>query len=261
VTHPFLVNLHYSFQSPTHLHYVIDYCPGGELYFRLIKEKTFPEERAKFYIAQIILALECLHQMNIIYRDVKLENVLICEDGYLKLTDFGLSKEGVTNENKTSTFCGTPEYLAPEVVIGKDYSEQVDWWGIGILIYEMLHGNAPFTSSDIQELFQRIISDEVVYPNAAFPSQPCKHIIDSLLIKEPEKRLIQPNLIKSHPWFTGFDWDGLYQKKLSPPYIPILKDKNCIGAYRLRIMFARTGDVLNKVWNHDFTKSIRGLWK
>ncbi|EDR25968.1 hypothetical protein, conserved [Entamoeba dispar SAW760] len=223
--HPFLVNLYYSFQTPTHLFYIIDYCPGGEFYYYLQKNGKVSEEDAKFYAAQILLAIEHLHSSNIVYRDIKPENILIGADGYLRLTDFGLSKENVTKENTTNTFCGTPEYLAPEVVIGKDYSEPVDWWGFGILIYEMIHGHAPFTSEDIQQLFQKIIHDPVIFPNVSYPTADCKRCIQDLLVKDPEKRLTNPNNIKSHPWFKGFDWEGLFQKKLSPPFVPVLKDK------------------------------------
>ena len=224
VTHPFLVNLHYSFQSPTHLHYVIDYCPGGELYFRLIKEKSFPEERAKFYIAQIILALECLHQMNIIYRDVKLENVLICEDGYLKLTDFGLSKENISNDQTASTFCGTPEYLSPEVVLAEPYTNVIDWWGVGIMTYEMMHGHAPFVSDNIQQLYQKILYSPVTFPPTSTISVVCKDFIMQMLEKKIDDRLNTPEKIKGHAWWNQYDWDGLYQKRVQAPFIPDMSE-------------------------------------
>ena len=229
--HPFLVNLHYSFQTPTHLFYIIDYCPGGEFYYYLQKKGKLPEISVKFYAAQILLAIEHLHSQNIVYRDIKPENILIGADGYLRMTDFGLSKEGVSKDNQTNTFCGTPEYLAPEIILGKEYSEPVDWWGFGVLIYEMIHGNAPFTSNDIQELFQRIVSAEIKFPLPNGPSTQCKDIIVALLERDPETRLCQPNLIKSHSWFNGFDWDGLFQKKLLPPYVPELKDEKDISHF------------------------------
>ncbi|KAL7713505.1 Protein kinase C [Entamoeba marina] len=223
--HPFLVNLHYSFQTPSHLFYIIDYCPGGELYYYLQKKRSVTEEDAKFYAAQILLAIEHLHSSRIVYRDIKPENILIDSDGYLRLTDFGLSKENVGKDNTTGTFCGTPEYLAPEVVIGKNYAESVDWWGFGILIYEMIHGNAPFTSEDIQDLFQLIVHTPLKFPTESYPSLECKECITQLLVKDPSKRLTDPDLIKSLPWFKGFDWEALYKKKMTPPYIPVLKDK------------------------------------
>ncbi|KAL7721144.1 Protein kinase C [Entamoeba marina] len=185
--HPFLVNLHYSFQTPSHLFYIIDYCPGGELYYYLQKKRKVPEQDAKFYAAQVLLAIEHLHSSKIVYRDIKPENILIDSDGYLRLTDFGLSKENIGKENTTATFCGTPEYLAPEVVIGKNYSESVDWWGFGILIYEMVHGNAPFTSADIQDLFQMIIHNSLTFPSDSYPSTECKECISKLLEKDPKK--------------------------------------------------------------------------
>ncbi|ELP94179.1 hypothetical protein EIN_185860 [Entamoeba invadens IP1] len=256
--HPFLVNLYYSFQTPTHLFYIIDYCPGGEFYYYLQKNQKVSELDAKFYAAQILLAIEHLHSSNIVYRDIKPENILICADGYLRLTDFGLSKENVTDQSKTSTFCGTPEYLAPEVVIGKEYAETVDWWGFGILIFEMIHGHAPFVSEDIQELFQKIIHDEVTFENQNYPSPQCKQCIRKLLEKDPAKRLTDPNNIKSEEWFKDFDWEGLYQKKLTPSYIPVLKDKTDTSNFNEDIIgesttLDETEKVDSKNYFNDFT--------
>ncbi|KAL7720676.1 Protein kinase C [Entamoeba marina] len=223
VKHPFLVNLYYSFQTGTHLHYVIDYCPGGELYFHLLKEKSFTEDRTKFYISQIILALECLHQMHVIYRDVKLENVLICADGYLRLTDFGLSKEHITSQDTASTFCGTPEYLCPEIVLAEPYTNVIDWWGVGIMTYEMMHGSAPFVSDNIQQLYHKILYSPVSFPATSQASMACRAFISSMLEKKPEERLNTPEMIKSHPWWKGFEWDELYQKKYPAPWKPDLE--------------------------------------
>ncbi|ELP92770.1 hypothetical protein EIN_371920 [Entamoeba invadens IP1] len=225
VKHPFLVNLYYSFQTTTHLHYVIDYCPGGEMYFRLTLEKSFSEERTQFYIAQIILAIECLHQLNVIYRDIKLENVLMCEDGYLKLTDFGLSKENVKSDDRSETFCGTPEYLSPEVVLAQPYTNVIDWWGIGIMTFEMLHGQAPFVSDNIQQLYQRILNADVAFPSSSIASPPCRDFINKMLQKKIEDRLNTPEKIKSHMWWNGFNWDDLYQKKIQASFKPDLTNK------------------------------------
>ncbi|ELP88442.1 hypothetical protein EIN_229750 [Entamoeba invadens IP1] len=256
--HPFLVNLYYSFQTPTHLFYIIDYCSGGEFYFYLQKNRKVGENTAKFYAAQILLAIEHLHSANIVYRDIKPENILIGADGYLRMTDFGLSKENVTSTNTTNTFCGTPEYLAPEVVVGKNYSEPVDWWGFGVLIFEMIHGHAPYVSPDIQELFQKIIRDPVTFPIESYPSQECKDIITKLLDKDPLKRLVDPNSIKSHPWFKGYDWDGLFQKKITPPYVPVVKDKTDVSNFNKDIvgestLLDETEVVDSKDYFNDFT--------
>lgn len=151
ITHPFVVKLHYAFQSPESLYFVTDFLNGGELFFHMCNEIRFSEERARFYAAEIILALEHLHQHNIIYRDLKPENVLLDSEGHLKLTDFGLSKVKMSNDGLTSTFCGTPEYLAPEVIIGEGHSYGVDLWSLGMLLYEMISGINPFKIQAMQE--------------------------------------------------------------------------------------------------------------
>ncbi|BFU24294.1 PH domain containing protein kinase, putative [Entamoeba histolytica HM-1:IMSS-B] len=254
VKHPFLVNLYYSFQSATHLHYVIDYCPGGELYYRLIQEKSFCESRTQFYISQVILALECLHQMNIIYRDVKLENVLICEDGYLRLTDFGLSKENVSGNETTATFCGTPEYLSPEVVLAEPYTNVIDWWGVGIMTYEMMHGQAPFISDNIQQLYQKILYSPVIFPTTSPVSAVCKDFITKMLEKKICDRLSTPEKIKTHPWWNSFDWDALYQKKIPAPFKP---DMSQDGKTNFGEEFINEKFDLNEEINNSTSNGIR----
>jgi serum/glucocorticoid-regulated kinase 2 len=140
VNHPFIVSLKFAFQSDTKLYLVMDYYNGGELFYHLRKNKRFNEEQAKFYLAQIILAIEFLHKNKVIYRDIKPENIILDNKGYIKLTDFGLAKEDVSDEVGTQTFCGTPEYLAPEIIRGDKYGKSVDIWCMGILLYEMLFG-------------------------------------------------------------------------------------------------------------------------
>ena len=160
ITNPFIVKLHYAFQSPDKLYFVLDFVNGGELFSHLRKEKKFSESRAKFYAAEIILALEWLHSNNIIYRDLKPENILLDAEGHIKITDFGLSKKGA--KKKTYTFWGTPEYLAPEIIIGKGHDKSVDWWSLGSLLYEMLWGRPPFTDKNRKEIFRLIISSKPV---------------------------------------------------------------------------------------------------
>lgn len=201
------------------------------MFYYLQLKGRLPEPQVRFYAAQILLALEHLHGSNVIYRDLKPENILISKDGYLRLTDFGLSKESESRGAATSTFCGTSEYLAPEMVLGKAYTECVDWWEFGILIYEMLIGHAPFRSQQLQDLFQRIINDPVVFPCATHPSPECMEIVQLLLAKDPAERLSNPNVIKQHAWFRGLNWDDLYLKRLTPPYVPHLANPEDISHF------------------------------
>ena len=192
-----------------------------------MKEHTFTEERAKFYVAQLVIALQYLHAMNVIYRDVKLENVLICEDGYIKLTDFGLSKENVSDGDRSSTFCGTPEYLSPEVVLGEDYTNAIDFWGVGVMTFEMIHGEPPFESDNIQQLYHKILYNPLVFPVTSTASPVCKDFINQMLQKKVEERLNTAEKIKNHPWLKEYDFDGLFQKRLPAPWKPTLEENGC----------------------------------
>jgi len=220
--HPFLVNLNYSFQTEDKLYFILDYVNGGELFFHLQKDKKFSEDRVKFYSAEILLALEHLHENGIIYRDLKPENILITSDGHITLTDFGLCKEGIEREeDRTGTFCGTPEYLAPEVLKGKGYGKAVDWWSYGSLIYEMLTGLPPFYSQDVQEMYRKIMTDKLKFPNGM--SEDSKSLLEGLLQRDIAERLKDPAKIKEHPFFKTIDFTSLYNKKITPPFIPDVK--------------------------------------
>ncbi|GAM22887.1 hypothetical protein SAMD00019534_060620, partial [Acytostelium subglobosum LB1] len=224
ISHPFLVNLHYSFQTEDKLYLILDYINGGELFYHLRKEKRFGEERVRFYCAEILLALEHLHLSGVIYRDLKPENLLVTKDGHICMTDFGLCKEGfITSKDKTKTFCGTPEYLAPEVVLSKSYGKPVDWWAYGSLMFEMLTGMPPFFSENTKEMYNKILHERLVFPSAM--SSDARSLIDELLERDPSKRLCNPTKIKRHPFFKSIDWESLYHKKVAPPYIPRVKDK------------------------------------
>jgi len=216
---PFLVKLHYSFQTPDKLYFVMDYINGGELFYHLQKEKKFSEERVRFYAAEIVAGLEYLHTAGVIYRDLKPENLLLTNEGHIVMTDFGLSKEGLHDkDDRTGTFCGTPEYLAPEILEGKGYGKAVDWWSFGTLLYEMLTGLPPFYSEDVQEMYTKIMSAELIIPESMSPE--AGDFLTNLLERNDSKRLQEPVKIKVHPFFKEIDWDLLPQKKVKPPFIP-----------------------------------------
>ncbi len=165
VDHPFLMKLQYAFQTGRKLYLVLDYCPGGELFFHLSRFKRFPESVVRFYSAELVLALQHLHDSGIIYRDIKPENILLDRDGHLKLGDFGLAKDGINQATSgAQSVCGTPEYMAPEVISKAGHGTAVDWWGLGMLMYEMLTGLPPWYTKDRQKLFERLRSAPLVIP-------------------------------------------------------------------------------------------------
>ncbi|XP_003707740.1 AKT serine/threonine protein kinase [Megachile rotundata] len=220
--HPFLISLKYSFQTADRLCFVMEYVNGGELFFHLRRSRVFGEDRTRFYGAEIISALGYLHSQGIIYRDLKLENLLLDKDGHIKIADFGLCKEDITYGRTTKTFCGTPEYLAPEVLEDIDYGRAVDWWGVGVVMYEMICGRLPFYNKDHEKLFTLIIMEEVRFPRTI--SNEAKDMLGGLLIKDPSKRLGGgPNDAKEimdHAFFSSIDWYDLVQKKIPPPFKP-----------------------------------------
>lgn len=222
LTHPFLVGLHYSFQTHDKLYFVLDYVNGGELFFHLQRERYFPESRAKFYAAEIASAIGYLHFKMIIYRDLKPENILLDEKGHVVLTDFGLCKEGIDDSGTTSTFCGTPEYLAPEVLKKQEYDKSVDWWCLGAVTYEMMYGLPPFYSRDTAEMYDNILYKPLRLRTNI--SQSARSLLEGLLQKDRTKRLGAQEgdfeEIKNHPFFRTIDWDALYDRKIDPPYNP-----------------------------------------
>eukprot|EP00456_Euglypha_rotunda_P056226 TRINITY_DN4612_c0_g1_i13.p1 TRINITY_DN4612_c0_g1~~TRINITY_DN4612_c0_g1_i13.p1 ORF type:complete len:352 (-),score=53.39 TRINITY_DN4612_c0_g1_i13:106-1161(-) len=226
IDHPFIVSLRYAFQTPGKLYMVLDYFTGGELFYHLKSTGRFPEERCRYYAAEIALALETLHKNTIVYRDLKPENVLLDEDGHIRLTDFGLSKESVTGKNLTHTFCGTPEYLAPEVIHGGGYGKEVDWWSLGTLLYEMLTGLPPFYNPNLHVMYEKIIRAKLHFPNYLSP-EACS-LLSQLLERNPKKRLgggpDDANEVKKHPFFKSIDWDKLYKKELKAPFKPTVTD-------------------------------------
>jgi len=226
IDHPFIVSLRYAFQTQDKLYMVLDYFTGGELFFHLKLNGRFSEELARFYAAEICMALEYLHKNTIVYRDLKPENVLLDEEGHIRLTDFGLSKESITGDTLTHTFCGTPEYLAPEVINGAGYNQAVDWWSLGTLLYEMLAGLPPFFSQNVHHMYEKIMRQQLTFPRYFSPE--AVSILTGLLQRDPTKRLgAGPGdaaELKAHPFFKGIDWDALYRKEVTPPFRPYTRD-------------------------------------
>jgi len=231
--HPFLTSLNYSFQTHDRLCFVMEYVNGGELFFHLSRERVFSEERTRFYGAEITLAIHYLHEMGIVYRDLKLENLLLDSQGHIKVTDFGLCKEEITYGATTRTFCGTPEYLAPEVLEDNDYGRAVDWWGVGVVMYEMMCGRLPFYSRDHEVLFELILVEEIKFP--ARLSDVAKSLLSGLLTKDPDKRLGggqgDAEEVKKHVFFEPINWDDLYNRQVEPPFKPEIKDATDVSYF------------------------------
>ncbi|XP_072437048.1 ribosomal protein S6 kinase alpha-5-like isoform X2 [Chiloscyllium punctatum] len=231
---PFLVTLHYAFQTDTKLHLILDYVNGGELFTHLYQREHFTEEDVQIYAGEIVLALEHLHQLGIIYRDIKLENILLDGDGHIVLTDFGLSKEFVTFEDeRTYSFCGTIEYMAPEIVQGgsSGHDKAVDWWSLGVLVYELLTGASPFTvdgaKNSQSEISRRILKNDPPFPLEIQPT--AKDLVQKLLVKDPKQRLgsglTGAAEIKSHSFFQGLNWRDLATKAVKPPIKPVIQNE------------------------------------
>ncbi|KAJ3444284.1 ribosomal protein S6 KINASE [Anaeramoeba flamelloides] len=230
IRHPFLVKLHYSFQTQEKLYMVLDYVPGGELFRRISEEGRLSTDRTRLYVAEIILALDHLHKMDIIYRDLKPENILLDQEGHIKITDFGLVKTDLNKKfgGKTRTFCGTPEYLAPEIILDKAYDETVDWWSLGILIFEMLVGIPPFYSEDTDEVFELILRAKLKIP--FYVEDEPRDLIKKLLDRNTKTRLNIDD-IKRHAFFADLDWKKVYNKGYKPDFIPNIEDITDVGNF------------------------------
>jgi len=230
VRHPFIVGLHYAFQTEEKLYFVLDYCPGGELFFWLSREKRLPEHMARFYTSEITLALAHLHAQQVVYRDLKPENILLDQDGHVKLADFGLAKEGIDNSTSGAfSLCGTPEYLAPEILLKKGHGLASDWWNMGMVLFEMLTGLPPWYTTDRQLLFDRLKSAPLVFPDHISPV--AQQFIAALLVRDPAKRLGKDGgeEVKAHPFFVGIDWTLLRDKRYQPPFNPC-RDQDIVSA-------------------------------
>ncbi|XP_054978969.1 ribosomal protein S6 kinase alpha-6 isoform X3 [Sorex araneus] len=220
VNHPFIVKLHYAFQTEGKLYLILDFLRGGDVFTRLSKEVLFTEEDVKFYLAELALALDHLHQLGIVYRDLKPENILLDDIGHIKLTDFGLSKESVDQEKKAYSFCGTVEYMAPEVVNRRGHSQSADWWSYGVLMFEMLTGTLPFQGKDRNETMNMILKAKLGMPQ--FLSAEAQSLLRMLFKRNPANRLGSEGVeeIKKHHFFANIDWNKLYKREVQPPFKP-----------------------------------------
>ncbi|KAG7291768.1 hypothetical protein NEMBOFW57_001788 [Staphylotrichum longicolle] len=242
--HPFITSFVASFSDRDFLYLLLDYVPGGELFTYLRKFRRFDEDMARFYAAEIVLILEHLHehQGGIAYRDMKPENLLLDADGHIKLVDFGFAKRLGNNESghpvETYTLCGTPEYLAPEVIHNKGHTTAVDWWALGILIYEFLTGYPPFWHQNPIEIYKQIVEKPIVFPQDPPISAAAKDIIRQFCTIDRSRRLGNISggaaKVKAHPFFAGVDWDAVYQKRHRGPIIPPVRypgDAQCFDIY------------------------------
>lgn len=219
ITHPYVVNLVGAFQDDRNLFLMMEYIIGGEFFSHLRKAGRFPNDTSMFYAGQVALVFENLHSMMILYRDLKPENLLLDKDGHCKVTDFGFAKKV---EYRTWTLCGTPEYLAPEIILSKGHGKAVDWWALGILMYEMLAGYPPFYDEDPLGIYQKILEGKIKFPWHF--DRHSKDLIKKLLTADLTKRL--GNLkggaedIKKHKWFQSIDWPGMSERRCEPPIKP-----------------------------------------
>lgn len=240
INHPFIVSAHFSFQTEDCIFLILDYVSGGNLLERIHDEDYFNEDRARLYAAETALALGYLHNLGYIYRDMKSDNILIDFDGHIKITDFGLIKGQMFRPNDTTTtFCGTPDYIAPESILEKPYTKDIDWWGLGILLYEMIVGVTPFYNENPVEMYRSIISNEPKFPQRI--SEKARNFICKLLQKNPKQRIgygeEDIEAIKKDPFFDGLDWDDVINKKIQPEWIPSKKNSVNLNLTRDHSLF------------------------
>ena len=237
--HPFIVTLRYAFQTDEKLYMVTDYCRGGELFFHLKKFRTFNEVMVRFYSAEIVCALEHLHSNHVVYRDLKPENVLLDQDGHVRVTDFGLSRDNVMTDHDATTFCGTPEYLSPEMILHRKtksgYGTSVDWWSLGTLMFEMLTGWPPFYDKNLKTMCENILHLPLTFDDKFKLSDDTKSIILGMLDRDLNNRLgsgkLGINGVKDHPFYKKIDWDKLMSREIKPPFKPSVKSDTDVANF------------------------------
>lgn len=232
VEHPFIVQLRYSFQTKSKLYLILDFINGGHLFYHLYRQGIFSEDQARLYAAEIVSAVSHLHNLGIVHRDLKPENILMDGDGHVMITDFGLAKE-IDESSRSNSMCGTTEYMAPEILLSKGHNKSADWWSVGILLFEMLSGQPPYTHTNRQKLQQRIINEKVKLP--PFLTTEAHSLLKGLLQKEPLKRLGSgtkgSDEIKSHKWFRSINWKKIEARESLPKFKPDVTGKDCTANF------------------------------
>ena len=231
--HPFMLNLHSSFQTDSRVYFVMEYVPGGDLMCHIQEKKRFSQARTRFYACEVLLALQYFHKNNIVYRDLKLDNILLGADGHIKVADYGICKANMPFGATTSTFCGTPDYMAPEILMNRRYGIAVDWWSFGVLIYVMLVGRYPFHGEEENDILDAILSDAIEYPSNM--PRVTISLLQSLMNKMPTRRLgagsADAEEVKKHPYFANVDWDAFMRKEVPPPFVPTIKDSHDVSNF------------------------------
>ncbi|KAF5178771.1 Serine/threonine-protein kinase AtPK2/AtPK19 [Thalictrum thalictroides] len=232
VVHPFIVQLQCSFQTKSKLYLILDFINGGHLFYHLYRQGIFSEDQARVYTAEIVSAVSHLHKNGIVHRDLKPENILMDTEGHVMLTDFGLAKE-IDESSRSNSMCGTTEYMAPEILLSKGHNKDADWWSVGILLYEMLSGQPPFTHTNRQKLQQRIIKEKIKLPS--FLTSEAHSLLKGLLQKEPARRLGSGpsggDEIKNHKWFKPINWNKLEAREMQPKFKPDVNGKDCTANF------------------------------
>ena len=255
INSPFIVNIKTAFQDEANLYLVSEFMQGGDMFFHMHDGQIviFNNEKTRFYIMELVLALESLHKNNMVYRDLKPENILLDSKGHVKLTDFGLSKILEDEKDKAFTLCGTPQYLAPEVLLRQGYDKAVDWWSLGCVMYEMLMGRLPFAIKRGMKLSMKIYERKMDFSKRITDS--AKDLVQKLLVINPKHRLGSgPNgteNIKNHPFFDGVDWDLAMKKQLKPPFIPKLKSDTDLRYFDIMFTDEKIGGPKRKNTNRD----------
>jgi len=222
INQPYIIRLHKTFQDDKMIYMVLEFVCGGELFSRLRAEGRFSNDVSLFYATEITLCFDYLHGKNIAYRDLKPENILIDHEGHIKITDFGFAK---VVQDKTYTLCGTPEYLAPEIIQSKGHNKSVDWWALGILIYEMIAGYPPFYDETPYGIYNKILTGLIEFPRIFHPA--AKHLVSKLLTADRARRMgcgpSGSDDVKTHRWFRGVDWEMIQNRAVAAPWVPKIK--------------------------------------